>query len=80
MAWYPFDQQTCLVEMLTDGVLDNYAELVPGIVNFTGKKELTQYFIKHVKMTKVKIQAKNAVVISITLFVHGPKLVVFHLS
>ena len=67
MAWYPFDQQTCLVEMLSDGVLDNYAELVPGIVYFTGKKELTQYFIKSVKMTKGKIQSKTTVVISITL-------------
>ena len=24
MAWYPFDQQTCKVEMVLDGVLDNY--------------------------------------------------------
>ena len=31
MAWYPFDQQTCHVEMLLDGVLDNYAELLPGL-------------------------------------------------
>ena len=37
MAWYPSDQQTCFIEMLTDGVLDNYADLLPGIVEFTGK-------------------------------------------
>ena len=34
MAWYPFDQQTCQVEMILDGVLENYAELLPGPTNF----------------------------------------------
>ena len=67
MAWYPFDQQTCLIEMISDGVLDNYADILPGIVEFSGKKELTQYFVKTFKMTKEKIQGKEAVVISITL-------------
>ena len=67
MAWYPFDQQTCFIEMLTDGVLDNYADLLLGIVEFTGKKELTQYYVKSFTMTKKKIHAKEAVVISITL-------------
>ena len=46
MAWYPFDQQTCSVEMLLDGVLDNYAELISGGIEFSGPKELTQYFVK----------------------------------
>ena len=67
MAWYPFDQQTCLIEMITDGVLDNYADLVPGILDFSGKKELTQYFVKTFKISKDKIQAKKGVVISVTL-------------
>ena len=34
MAWYPFDQQTCQVEMILDGVLENYAELLPGHTDF----------------------------------------------
>ena len=67
MAWYPFDQQTCLIEMLTDGVLDNYADLVPGILDFSGKKELTQYYVKNFKISKNKIQSKKGVVISVTL-------------
>ena len=53
--------------MLTDGVLDNYADLLPGIVEFTGKKELTQYYVKSFTMTKKKIHSNDAVVISITL-------------
>ena len=29
MRWYPFDQKTCKVEMIMDGVLDNYANILP---------------------------------------------------
>ena len=67
MAWYPFDQQTCHVEMIMDGVLDNYANLLPGGVKFSGPKELTQYFIKSFNIRKAKVKSKKAVVVSITL-------------
>ena len=53
--------------MISDGVLDNYADLVPGIIEFSGKKELTQYFVKNFKMTKANINSKGGVVISVTL-------------
>ena len=29
-----------------DGVLKNYADLVPGSLDFSGPKELTKYFVK----------------------------------
>ena len=45
MAWYPFDVQTCTIEMVMDGVLENYADLLPGDLHFSGPKELTQYFV-----------------------------------
>ena len=67
MAWYPFDQQTCKVEMLLDGVLDNYADLLPGGIEFSGPKELTQYFVKNFEIKKEKIKTKEAVIVSITL-------------
>ena len=67
MAWYPFDQQTCLIEMITDGVLDNYVDILPGIIEFSGKKELTQYFVKSFTMKRKKIKSKEGVVISVTL-------------
>ena len=67
MSWYPFDQQTCHVEMLLDGVLDNYADLLPGGINFSGPKELTQYFVKNFEIKEDKLKTKNAVVVSITL-------------
>ena len=67
MAWYPFDQQICHVEMVMDGVLDNYVDLIPGHLLFSGPMELTQYFIKNTIIRRAKVQTKGAVVISITL-------------
>ena len=53
--------------MLLDGVLDNYAELLPGLLEFSGPKELTQYFVKTFNIQKKKLKSKEAVVVSITL-------------
>ena len=53
--------------MLLDGVLDNYADLLPGGINFSGPKELTQYFVKNFEIKKDKLKTKDAVVVSITL-------------
>ena len=55
MRWYLFDQQTCHVEMIMDGVLNNYADLLPRVLNFTSSKELTQYFIKNYQIGNKKI-------------------------
>ena len=67
MMWYPFDQQVCYMEMIIDGELETYVDLQPGGVQFSGKKELTQYFVKNFRMTIQNIQNRKAVVISITL-------------
>ena len=67
MAWYPFDQQTCTVEMLLDGVLDNYADLQSGGIKFSGPKELTQYFVKNFEIRNDKVKTKDSVIVSITL-------------
>ena len=67
MAWYPFDQQTCRIEMVLDGVLDNYADLLPGGVKFSGPMELTQYYVKTFKMDKSMILSKGAIVVYVTL-------------
>ena len=67
MAWYPFDIQTCSMEMTMDGVLDNYAELIPGEVVFTGPKELTQYFVKTFNIQQTALNRKAAVVVYVTL-------------
>ena len=67
MQWYPFDQQTCSVELIMDGVLDSYAELFPAGVVFTGPQELTQYFVKNYKMKRMKKRGKEGILVSITL-------------
>ena len=67
MAWYPFDTQTCRVEMVMDGVLDNYARLLPGGVDFTGPKELTQYYVQDFRIQMDSINQKPAIVVSMTL-------------
>ena len=67
MAWYPFDVQTCAIEMIMDGVLENYADLLPGRLDFSGPKELTQYFVQDFKIEQKSIKTKAAVVVSVTL-------------
>ena len=67
MACYPFDIQTCQIIMVMDGVLDNYADLLPGDLNFSGPRELTQYFVQQFKIEKTTIKMKDTVTVSITL-------------
>ena len=67
MAWYPFDQQTCRVEMVMDGVLDNYADLKPNGIEFSGAKELTQYYIKTYSIREGRLKTKKVIIVSITL-------------
>ena len=66
MRWYPFDQQTCYIQMVLDGVLDSYAELIVGEVLFTGQKELTQYYVKMFAMNKRNTMGKVGIVVSVT--------------
>ena len=67
MRWYPFDQQTCHVELVLDGVLGNYADLLPGGVDFSGPQELTQYYVIGYSIKKKMIMGKAALVVSVTL-------------
>ena len=67
MAWYPFDIQTCKIQMIFDGVLDNYADILAGGLEFSGKKELTQYFVKSFEIQQGNIKKISAVIVSITL-------------
>ena len=67
MRWYPFDEQTCTIDMVMDGVLDNYADLLSKDIIFSGAKDLTQYYVKRILMKEEKINNKGSVVVSITL-------------
>ena len=50
--------------MVMDGVLAN---LLPGLLDFSGPKELTQYFVQDFKIEQKSIKTKAAVVVSVTL-------------
>ena len=76
-AWYPFDVHTCHVEMILDDGLLDLADLVPGAVNYTGTRELSQYIVKTWDMQTKKIKDKNYVVVSITL---GRRILGFFLT
>ena len=52
------------IEMVMDGVLAN---LLPGLLDFSGPKELTQYFVQDFKIEQKSIRSKAAVVVSVTL-------------
>ena len=67
MAWYPFDIQTCSMEMVFDGVLDNYADLLAGKLQFSGERELTQYYVRSFQIKQDTIQNSAAVIVSVTL-------------
>ena len=67
MAWYPFDIQTCSMEMVFDGVLDNYADLLAGKLQFSGERELTQYYVRSFQIKQDLIQNSAAVIVSVTL-------------
>ena len=67
MAWYPFDIQTCSMDMVFDGVLDNYADLLAGILQFSGGRKLTQYYVRSFQIKQDIIQNSAAVIVSVTL-------------
>ena len=47
MAMYPFDTQKCSIKLVPAGNSGEFIDLVPGLLNYTGPLELTQYFIKN---------------------------------
>ena len=57
------------MEHVFDGVLelDNYADILPGILTFSGKLELTQYFVKDFQIQKSIVQKRVAVGVKVTL-------------
>ena len=67
MRWYPFDEQTCTIDMVMDGVLDNYSDLLSKDLKFSGAKELTQYYVKRFHMKLGVLNTKRSVIVSITL-------------
>ena len=68
MRWYPFDSQTCYMVIMMEGNSGKFVELVDYLIEYTGPKELTQYFVKNVNMKITDFRQMTAVlVVSVTL-------------
>ena len=67
MRWYPFDIQTCRIAMVLEGVTGQFVTLLPGKLNYTGPKELTQYYVRQYNITKVPLDGVNSVQVFIVL-------------
>ena len=61
MAWYPFDLQKCSMIIALRSRDVYYLEIIPKLLEYTGPKDLSQYFVKEYKYkTKiVKEMGKN---------------------
>ena len=67
MRWYPFDIQTCKINLELKGNLADFIDIVPDKLEYLGPEALTQYFIKHVNISTEVLNKKYGVVVSITL-------------
>ena len=67
MRWYPFDIQTCRIAMVLDGVTSQFVSVLPGQLNYTGPRELTQYYVRDYYITKRSIDGVNSVQVFIVL-------------
>ena len=67
MGLYPFDTQTCSMDLLPTTNLEDFCFLKSGLFNYTGPNELTQYFLKKSFMRNTVISGRNGVSIFIIL-------------
>ena len=67
MRWYPFDIQTCTMDLQLNGILGDFVDIFSGDFNYLGPKELTQYIIKDSKMMQERVAGVIGVKVSISL-------------
>ena len=67
MSWYPFDIQTCTINLKLNGILEDFVDILPGLFEYLGDEELTQYVIRDSKMVKSCDNRNKSIKVSITL-------------
>ena len=71
MAWYPFDLQKCTIVIGLRSRDVNYMEILPDILEYTGPRDLSQYFVKEYRMIRnsMKYMGKEqkAIIVEIIL-------------
>ena len=71
MRWYPFDAQTCFMVLKLGGGSEELLSLTPGLLQYLGPEELTQYYVK--KYSIGETITKNVKGISVS-FTFGRRL------
>ena len=66
MRWYPFDAQTCFMDMKLGGGTDKLVSLIPGELKYLGPKELTQYYVKKYLIGETAFEDGKGLSVSIT--------------
>ena len=67
MAWYPFDTQRCSMVFVGDRNSEDFLEFQIKQLNFLGRRELTQYFVKKDSIFKSSVDGRKAIQIEIEL-------------
>ena len=63
LSWYPFDRQHCSIVIQPTNELINHVDLVPDVFKYLGPKNLRQYLVTEIKMTK----KGNSVVVTVSI-------------
>ena len=66
MRWYPFDAQTCFMVMKLGGGTERLVSLDPGLLEYLGPEELTQYYVQKYSITKTRLKNAKGLRTSIT--------------
>ena len=67
MADYPFDTQTCHLDLILDAVSDKFCKLKVDVLDYLGPTELAQYFVKDKRMENTNITIQEGVRVTVVL-------------
>ena len=67
MEYYPFDIQTCTIDMVIHGNIAKFINLLPGTLNYTGGADFSQYYVMDWRIYSATITGKRGVKVSIQL-------------
>ena len=67
MRFYPFDIQYCTVDMVMAGSAAKFIDLLPGNLLYSGRKDLSQYYVMDFQIKTANIKNKDGVKVSIKL-------------
>ena len=54
MGKYPFDTQTCTIQIILKGNSGNFAQLISDRFRYLGQIDLTQYYLKNWSMGEIE--------------------------